>query len=665
MKLFTILLVFSSLALFTSRSDEENEENIIPIFSLKGGFYNADSIKLDISIEDPEAVIYYTLDGSDPTINSTIYKDLLILKDKSLEENVYSKITNVTGERSYVPNEKVKKGNIVRAMAKLSDGTFTPIISRTYFVGLNRKELYGDVPVISIITDPENLFGYEKGIYTMGKMYDDWVKENPENAQKHGFDKIGNYNMKGKESERPASIEYFPSDDKKDGFAENVGIRIAGAVSRTFIQKSLRVLFRKEYGKKNLKYELLPENERSDGQGIVNKYKSFILRNGGNDYEYAKIRDKALQDLISNRNLETQQGEVIVLFLDGEYWGVYILTEDYNDHYFENNYDIADDNVIIIKNSRIEAGEESDKSLFNQASSYIQNQDMSNPSNYKQAGEYLDIEDFMWCAAFNIYIGNRDSIFKASNWGMWRVRNPVENVKNADGKWRMLIYDNDLSAGLFGNENDYNNLLFSEIFNENSHYSKCIGSRFLTSFLKNSTFKNMFINSLCDIRNIDFEINRVYDYMDKLISIIQPLMRDNFIRFGKAINAPEEYYKGEVSKLKTWLYSRYDSFINNIGNFFEFKSPVEVSITSNNFLKGSFTVNNGWKIFEEEFKGLYFTENILYISANPLKGKGTFDYWRVKNCKSARSSDENDFKSEDTNLSIYPLEGCSVIAYYK
>lgn len=383
MKLFTILLVFSSLALFTSRSDEENEENIIPIFSLKGGFYNADSIKLDISIEDPEAVIYYTLDGSDPTINSTIYKDLLILKDKSLEENVYSKITNVTGERSYVPNEKVKKGNIVRAMAKLSDGTFTPIISRTYFVGLNRKELYGDVPVISIITDPENLFGYEKGIYTMGKMYDDWVKENPENAQKHGFDKIGNYNMKGKESERPASIEYFPSDDKKDGFAENVGIRIAGAVSRTFIQKSLRVLFRKEYGKKNLKYELLPENERSDGQGIVNKYKSFILRNGGNDYEYAKIRDKALQDLISNRNLETQQGEVIVLFLDGEYWGVYILTEDYNDHYFENNYDIADDNVIIIKNSRIEAGEESDKSLFNQASSYIQNQDMSNPSNYK------------------------------------------------------------------------------------------------------------------------------------------------------------------------------------------------------------------------------------------------------------------------------------------
>ena len=128
--------------------------------------------------------------------------------------------------------------------------------------------------------------------------------------------------------------------------------------------------------KKNLKYELIPGNKRSDGQGIVNKYKSFTIRNGGNDYEYTKIRDKALQDLISNRNLETQQGEIALLFLDGEYWGVYILIENYDKHYIANNYDIADDNVIIIKNSRIEAGEESDKSLFNQASSYIQNQDM-------------------------------------------------------------------------------------------------------------------------------------------------------------------------------------------------------------------------------------------------------------------------------------------------
>ena len=146
---------------------------------------------------------------------------------------------------------------------------------------------------------------------------------------------------------------------------------------------------------------------------------------------------------------------------------------------------------------------------------------MSNPSNYKQANELLDIENFMWCAAFNIYIGNRDGIFKASNWAMWRVRNPVQNVKNADGKWRVLIYDNDLSAGLFGDDDDYKNILFSQIFDENYYYSKCIKTRLLRSLLKNSAFKNMFINALYDVRNIDFEANRVYEYIENLNSIIE------------------------------------------------------------------------------------------------------------------------------------------------
>ena len=651
----------SSLALATINAIEEN---ILPIFSLKSGFYDGDSIELDISIEDPKAVIYYTLDSSNPTINSTIYKNSIILKDKSLEENVYSKVKGVTADRNYVPKEKIIKANVVRAMAKLSDGTFTPIISRTYFVGVNRKELYGDVPIISIVTDPENLFDYNKGIYVMGKMYDDWIEEDPANIKKQPFNKKGNYNMKGKEAERPASIDYFPVDENKEGFSENVGIRIAGAVSRTFIQKSFRVFFRNEYGKKNLKYELIPGNKRSDGQGIVNRYKTFVIRNGGNDYEYTKIRDKTLQDLISNRNVETQQGEVMVLFLDGEYWGVYILVENYDEHYIANNYGIDDNNVIIIKNSRMEAGDDDDKNLYEKTNNYISNEDMSNPSNYEHANKLLDIDNFMWYAAFNIYIGNRDSVFKANNWAMWRVRDPVKSVTNADGKWRFLVFDNDLSTGLFTDMKDVNDILFSDIFNEVSSMSKYIGTKFLNSLLKNSNFKNKFINALCDIRNIDFEANRVNEYIEELYSIIQPLMKDNFIRFGPqwVLYGPEEHYNKQINTFKTWLNLRYDNFLNNTAKYFEFESPVEVSITSNDFEKGSFIVNNGWKIFEEEYKGLYFTENILHLSANPLEGK--FDYWEVNNCQLADNSEEIDFKSKDINLSINPLDGCSVIAYY-
>ena len=659
MEISIIILFF--LTLTTSGSIEEE---ILPKFNLKSGFYNGDSIQLEISIEDPEAIIYYTLDSSDPTINSTIYTNFILLKDKSLEENVYSNIINVTADRNHVPQEKLKKANIIRAMAKLSNGNFTPIISGTYFVGLNRKELYGSVPVISINTDPKNLFDYENGIYVMGKMYDEWIAEDPKNIKKQPYLKKGNYNMKGRESERPASIEYFPGDEEEEGFNANVGIRISGGVSRTFIQKSFRVFFRKEYGKKNLKYELIPGNERSDGQGIVNKYKTFTLRNGGNDFEYSKIRDKALQDLISNRKLETQQGEIIVLFLEGEYWGVYTLIENYDEHYISNNYDIDDENVIIVKKHKIEAGEESDYQIFEENINYISNADMSITSNYEQASKLFDIDNFMWYAAFNIYINNRDSIFQSNNWSMWRARNPVHDVYRADGKWRVLVFDNDLSTGLF-TETDYNITSFPELFNETSPIRKNIGTKLLISLLKNSTFKSKFINALCDIRNIDLEVNRAYEFIDKLNFIIEPLMRDNFLRFGPhwVLYNPEEHFKRQIDIFKTWLYSRYDIFIGIISKYFDFKSPVEVIISSSNFSKGTFIVNDGWKLFEEDYKGLYFTENVLQLSANPLKG--TFDYWKVKNCKLAGNSNETDFKSENFNLSINPLEGCSVIAYFR
>ena len=248
---------------------------------------------------------------------------------------------------------------------------------------------------------------------------------------------------------------------------------------------------------------------------------------------------------------------------------------------------------------------------------------------------------------------------------MWRVRNPVQNILNADGKWRMLVFDNELSSSLFGDGKDYNNTFLSSILNETSKVSKNFGSKLLNSLLKNPNFKNMFINALSDIRNIDFESNRVYKYIDKLYSIFAPIMHDDFIRFGPdwVLYGPEEYYQKQVGIFKSWLYGRYDIFMNIIAKVLKFKPAVEVSINSSNFDKGSFIVNNGWKLFEEEYKGLYFRENTLYLSPNPYKGK--FQYWRVKNCKLAGNTTEINFKSTDLNLAINPLEGCTVKVYYR
>jgi len=440
MRVLNTLNILSLIALASSKNVDnvekvENVEPIVPQFNLESGFYNNSTLELEINFSDPNALIYYTLDGTIPSDNSTLYESPIIFKNRSEEENNLSALTKFDPTKMELkPLVKVKKGNVIRAIAKLPDGTYSNVSSGTYFVGLDRKQLYGNTPVISIITDPDNLFGYEKGIYTTGKHYDEWLKEDPEREKLAGYSKEGNYSFKGKDSERPAIIEYLPGDENVKGFSQEFGIRISGGVSRTYIQKSFRVTGREQYGKKNLKYDLIPNNIRSDGNGPVEKYKSFLLRNGGNDHKETRIRDIVVQTLVKDRDFETQQYDMSVAFIDGEFWGVYAIREDYSDHYIANNYDIDSNNVIIVKNRNLEAGDENDYQLYNNTISYIYDKDLSKSKNYKKVTEMMDIESFAWYIAANAYTNNKDSMLQGNNWAIWRVRDQVKGIPQGDGK---------------------------------------------------------------------------------------------------------------------------------------------------------------------------------------------------------------------------------------
>jgi len=665
LNLFSLLL---PLVLVSSKAVEEKEEieNNLPIFNLASGFYNEKSIKLKIKNSDPKATIYYTLDGSIPTLNSTIYKKPIVLKNKSNEDNVLSSITGISPDRDYVPKIKVKKGNVIRAMAKLSDGTITNVVSGTYFVGLNRKKLTNNLPVVSIITDPSNLFDYENGIYIMGKRYDDWIAEDPENINKDSYLIEGNYSFKGKKYEKPATIQYFPRKSNRVGFTQDLGMRIKGKASRSYIQKSLRFISRENYGNKNIKYDLIPGNMRSDGKGPITKYKSFVLRNGGNDFDSAKMRDAVLQRIISNRDFETQQNDLAIAFVDGEYWGLYSIYEDYTEHYIASNYDIDKDNVIILKCAgnvnQVEAGNESDLDLFDEHLQTILSSDMSIQENYLEASKLFDMEDFAWYTAFSLYICVVDGVVAGSNFAFWRVRNPDDSVEKADGKWRAMTFDTEFSTGLYmdGTNYDYDIFLFVTVF-RSKYYNQLI-----TKLLENEEFKNLFINALSDVRNIDFEMKRVNSTIEEMRKNISPLIKDQYDRFG-----PEEYINGnythfdeQVDILKKWLNGRRQVFLKTVENYFKFQPTVNVSITSNNFKKGSFIVNDGWKVFDKKYNGEYFRENILYITAKPNKGR-KLKYWEIKNCTFADETYSNKKQSSQITIGIYPDEGCKVKANFK
>ncbi len=607
-------------------------------FSRQSGFYDEDFV-LKLYHPDKDVKIYYTTDGKQPDENSTLYTDDGIsLTNKTSEKNVLAAQRDTTAGDYYKVPEGITKGNVIRALAVKSDGT-TEEIYATYFVGVDREAEYGDVPVISLITDTENLFNYQTGIYVTGITHDEWLKENSWNQWLEAWQHKGNYSNRGKEWERPVCVEYIESDGEI-GFSQNMGIRIMGGASRNNNQKSLRLIAREEYGKKNVKYPIIPDNEKSDGNGEVEKYKSFVLRDGGNDCDYAKIRDPLLQQLVSDRNFETMQFTPVVVFIDGEYWGMYSLVEDYNDNYIQNNYDgIEKENVVMIKNGGIEEGEDNDKTLFDQMYNYIVSNDMSNDENYAKACEMLDVQSFADYVAFNLYIYNQDSFFECNNWRMWRVREAVEGVEKADEKWRLMAFDNDYSTGIYDGGTNYgtNNITAAINKGKQGNYP----AQLLSKLLENDGFKEMLVNTMCDLRNVNFEKSNVNSQIDELVKIYSKLVPDTFKRFGPQWVADqwsvEEYYTGKVEELRTFLNGRYDKYIGIMKTAFSLGDAYNVTIKSDNS-SGEVILNGCTNVsLDTQFDGKYFGDYGLTVEAVPQDGC-TFVKWQVEGCE---ISDEN------------------------
>jgi len=414
-----------------------NTDEIIH-FSKKSGFYE-DSFYLEI--EGRRGIhFYYTLDGSKPDMTSSKYTQPILIEDVSGKNNVYSMRQDISpelydlggGNNGYAsPAYPVDKCNVVRVAAYDEAKRFLKEETEIYFVGFQNKSGYNDLLKVSLVTEPEYLFGYESGIYVMGKKYDEEIQR-PEAS---GGNRSANYLQRGKEWERVALLDVFDKNGEKM-FSSDCGIRIHGGVTRNDPQKSLSIYARKEYGGEGrFTYDLF--------QNGVGPHK-FILSSGGND-NVAKVRDYTVQQAVDEAGLHvaTMQMVPCALFLNGEYWGVYYMTESYNAPYIQDHYGVAESNVVMVKIGKeaieVEEGNEEDIEYYDEMVEYICNHDMREQGAYHRVCEMLDIDSFVDFYAIQIYIGNRD--WPDNNIALWRSREKYALNEWADGRWRYMLFD--------------------------------------------------------------------------------------------------------------------------------------------------------------------------------------------------------------------------------
>lgn len=519
-----------------------------PVFSAEGGFYDT---AFDLSLSDPNGnEIWYTTDGSDPASSDTAkkYTGAINIYNNTSDPNVWSAVRAISLMGYTPPSSKVDKGIVIRAVCRTSDGRCSGTATNSYFVG-KTASYYSDMKVISIATDSDYLFNEDTGAYMIGSGYYEWVNSSEYvEYEQSDVQNPTNYNKDGKESEFPVNIQVF--ENGKAEYSSDVGARIAGNWTRSYPQKSIRLYARSEYGDSRMRYAFFDELTDINGNKIK-EFDKITLSNGGGDCPYLHFRDALIQDIAEDGGLSVgyMASEPCIVFIDGEFWGFYLMREKVDGDYIEARYGISKDDAAVIKNGSIEEGTDADTAEFDDFCKWAVSADMTDEANYKKACDTVDMESFMDYVALETYICNSDwAPTYLNNWIAWKSRTVDPSIPEADGKWRFVLYDTDNSAGLYyAAESSYSYDMLNNLY-DTSHW--CNFPAVFYNLMNNEDFRDRFYENYTDVIDNCFDTARVSAKIDEY----ETAYRTATLASQKRFNF-------------TW-YKSYDDELNHLRDFF-------------------------------------------------------------------------------------------------
>lgn len=279
-----------------------------PMFS-KTGHVAKTTFALELSLpEDAPAgtQIRYTLDGTEPTVNSTLYTKTLAIDDTKT----------------------------VRA-ALFKDGAITPRSVTNSYIFLGRDMT---LPVVSLVTDRNYFYSNNLGIY---------------NENNNGANARNDWR-------RPVNMEVFRQPETESVINQLCETRVKGGASRGNALKSLVMYANKRFGTKRFEHEFFPD----DAAGLTD-WKSIELRNAGNDFDYLYLRDALIQRNMGRRaDLDWQPWQPAIVLINGEYKGILNMRPRSNEDYVYTFYDGLEDVTVVENWWELKEGEQSQLDAF-------------------------------------------------------------------------------------------------------------------------------------------------------------------------------------------------------------------------------------------------------------------------------------------------------------
>lgn len=546
-----------------------------PLISLMPGVYGSQQVaEISIPAGAPAGtVIRYTKDGTEPTKSSPLYtQPLAIIRPVPLRARLFC------------------------------EGWASPLSTVHSFILPGRKTT---LPIVSIVTDPRYLTDSKIGIYTEGNYSG--------NKKNYEFD-----------WRRPMHIEIFEPDlttpsgntilDYDLALSQLCEGRVMGAASRGNGLKSLALYANKRFGAKRFDYDFFPDQRPGDYE-----YKSFLLRNAGNDFDYLYMRDAIIQrTMASHVDIDWQAWRPAIVYFNGTYKGILNFRDRSNDDNIYTYYDGLEDIDIIKNHSELQHGTWDNYKAFQ--AFYTEH-----GHTWDEYSQWIDLDEYINVMALNLYYGNVD--FPGNNIVFWRPR-------TEEGRWRIIVKDTDYALGIYDMQNSYNMIQWINDNGYDGSHSWANGwdhTRLFRRLMEDQTFRTTFLER-CAIYMGDFMNERgtraTWDPMYDQIKDEYPVHRNLYNQWWPN-------YNDELRKGRNWLSGRTNNHYSHIAKYYSTGSPIALNINttlSGATLQGFRVTFNGIQLSETTFDGKFYEGSEIRLSGRPALPDDIEAYRAMKLC---------------------------------
>lgn len=506
-----------------------------------GGFYTH-APQVTMTCPDTSLRIFFTTDGQPPTAADRRYTHPLTLTSSLFSDAALYQVPMCPPSNLYVPDDGVQRVVVLRAAAFNSVGQRVgQVVTQTYIVADLGSDSHG-LPVVSICASRDDLTDDSTGIFVPGACYngDDWS---------------GNYYQEGREWERVVNLELYLPDGQL--LNQQCGLRTHGGSSRRYAQKGMKVYAREEYGDKRFRARIFEDTD-------VDAFKRLVLKPFACAWTHAGVQNMVTEQIARNLRLDVPAIRPAVLYLNGEYWGIYFIQEKPDEHFLKDHYGGNEDYYNIMSNwvSLLDNGTDV---YFQEMMSWLATADLSIKENYEEACRLIDVDNFIDYQLFEIFINNED--WPANNMRCWQY---------FMGKWRWIFYDGDAALKHL----EWGGFAYATYDGDEEYPASRISTLLFRKLLENPVFQKRVVERYNDLCHRILSYYSTKPYLDAAVDAIQeeiPLQIDRF-----HFPATHKKWCADVKEMDEFLQKRPAQAIAEMLKYISVKEDVgELSLCPN------------------------------------------------------------------------------------